>query len=327
MVKSMYSGIAGLQAHQYKMDIIANNIANVNTNSYKTVRTIIQDSFYQTTVGSSAAALGFGGTNPAQTGFGSMVQSTDTINTTASASPTGNPLDVMIAGNGYFMVGPEMGEIDMSDEGIASGSLNVFNFTRVGALKVDGDGNIIDANGNFFYGFSFTGVDDEGSYVFADGTGDEEATLSSLKTSAAILADGDNTAYDPEIHSPITGLTIGSDGTLQGVCTTIDEETGASVDMVVVVGKLAIANVPNPGGFEKLGNGYLKATTNTGTINAYAAGTNGVGSLQPGALEMSGVDLSVQFADMITTQRGFQANTKIITVSDEMLTEIISMKR
>ncbi|MEG1778912.1 MAG: flagellar hook-basal body complex protein, partial [Oscillospiraceae bacterium] len=106
MVRSMFSGVAGLRAHQTKMDVIGNNIATVNTNGFKTGRVTFKDSFYQTLTGSSASGGSFGGGNASQIGFGSQVNSIDVLHTPGGFAPTGDPSDTMINGNGYYMVGP-----------------------------------------------------------------------------------------------------------------------------------------------------------------------------------------------------------------------------
>jgi flagellar hook protein FlgE len=99
----------------------------------------------------------------------------------------------------------------------------------------------------------------------------------------------------------------------------------------IVVGTIRLAKFPNAAGLEKIGDNSYKATLNSGTvINTFAKdAANGMGqtTIVPGALEMSNVDLSQEFTDMIITQRGFQANSRIITVSDEMLQELVNLKR
>lgn len=95
----------------------------------------------------------------------------------------------------------------------------------------------------------------------------------------------------------------------------------------VVLGRVDLATFANPTGLLQVGNSYFQETANSGTANLTSAGLGGSGSIAAGMLEMSNVDLSKEFSDMIVTQRGFQANSRIITVSDEMLNELINMKR
>ena len=89
-----------------------------------------------------------------------------------------------------------------------------------------------------------------------------------------------------------------------------------------------VADFANPSGLEKVGSNLYSATTNSGDFDGIGmeVGASG-GSLIGGALEMSNVDLSYEFTQMITTQRGFQANSRIITTSDEMLQELVNLKR
>ncbi|NLV86536.1 MAG: flagellar hook-basal body complex protein, partial [Clostridiales bacterium] len=83
----------------------------------------------------------------------------------------------------------------------------------------------------------------------------------------------------------------------------------------------------NPAGLQLEGTNYYSVTANSGQPVLCDPGSDGTGGLVSNALEMSNVDLSSEFADMITTQRGFQANSRIITVSDTMLEELINLKR
>ncbi|WMJ24243.1 flagellar hook-basal body complex protein [Paludicola sp. MB14-C6] len=116
----------------------------------------------------------------------------------------------------------------------------------------------------------------------------------------------------------LKGIAIGADGIISG--TTADGK-------IIPIGQICLANVPNPEALVLEGNSYFKAVNNTGDITYAGAGEGVSGSLISGGLEMSNVDLSTEFADMIITQRGFQANSRIITVGDEMLQELVNMKR
>lgn len=95
----------------------------------------------------------------------------------------------------------------------------------------------------------------------------------------------------------------------------------------VTVGRITLANFANPSALAAAGNNYFTASANSGEPQLAEPGQDGTGALKTSALEMSNVDLSAEFADMITTQRGFQANSRIITVSDTMLEELINLKR
>lgn len=95
-----------------------------------------------------------------------------------------------------------------------------------------------------------------------------------------------------------------------------------------VLGQIAVATFSNPAGLEKVGDNLFAATLNSGEFNGIGEeiGSSG-GSFSPGVLEMSNVDLASEFTDMIVTQRGFQANSRVITTSDTMLEELLSLKR
>lgn len=112
---------------------------------------------------------------------------------------------------------------------------------------------------------------------------------------------------------------IGSDGMLTGVYSNGQQQP---------LGLIALAGFDNPAGLQKVGGNLFMPTTNSGDFTkGVPAGSQGVGTLSPGTLEMSNVDLSREFTDMIITQRGFQANSRIITTSDEMLQELVNLKR
>ena len=91
--------------------------------------------------------------------------------------------------------------------------------------------------------------------------------------------------------------------------------------------QIAMANFVNPGGLERTGGNLWTTTNNAGTPQYGTATSNGIGKLSAGYLEQSNVDISKQFTDLIVTQRGFQANTKIVTTVDELLQEVLNLKR
>ena len=133
MMRSLFSGVAGLKTHQTRMDVIGNNIANVNTTAYKSQNMVFSDLLYQTTQAASGANAntGRGGINPRQIGLGSKTGAISTaITSQGSAQSTNNPWDVMLEGNSFFIV--------------SDGSQNFF--TRDGAFTVDGAGNLVMAN-------------------------------------------------------------------------------------------------------------------------------------------------------------------------------------
>ena len=129
MMRSLFSGVAGLRTHQTKMDVIGNNIANVNTTGYKSQSVTFRDLMYQTTQAASGAnaETGLGGINARQIGLGVNTAAINTaIAQQGSAQTTNNPFDIMISGDNFFVV--------------SNGSENLF--TRDGSFYVDGAGNL-----------------------------------------------------------------------------------------------------------------------------------------------------------------------------------------
>ena len=93
------------------------------------------------------------------------------------------------------------------------------------------------------------------------------------------------------------------------------------------VGRIALANFTNPGGLDKAGGSLYRAGANSGLARIGQAGTNGLGNLNGFSLEMSNVDLAQEFTNLIVAQRGFQANSRVITASDEVLSDLVNLKR
>lgn len=125
---------------------------------------------------------------------------------------------------------------------------------------------------------------------------------------------------DPDTGMPfnLKSYSISEDGTITG----IDDQNRA-----IVIGKVAIISVENPNGLEKTDGYYYRIGDNAGEVYHEQPGTSPAGSILGGYLEMANVDLANEFSNIITTQRGFQANSKIITVTDEMLQELVNLKR
>ncbi|MEG0017908.1 MAG: flagellar hook-basal body complex protein, partial [Hydrogenoanaerobacterium sp.] len=139
MVRSMYSGVSGMKAHQARMDVIGNNIANVNTYGFKGSRATFRDVYYQTLKNASGATGGAGGGDPSQVGYGAQLASVDVLMGGSSFTMTDNSMDLGIDGEGFFQVQDQDG--------------NIF-YTRAGQLKFDSAGNLVDAQRNFVLGVS-----------------------------------------------------------------------------------------------------------------------------------------------------------------------------
>ena len=131
MMRSMYSGVSGLKAHQTRMDVIGNNIANVNTNGFKKSRVVFADTLYQNMRYGTTPSDTRGGTNPMGIGLGSSVASVDQIMTSSPTTTTNKLTDMAVTGNGYFIV--KNGNEDF--------------YTRAGAFDWDKQYNLTNSNG------------------------------------------------------------------------------------------------------------------------------------------------------------------------------------
>lgn len=116
----------------------------------------------------------------------------------------------------------------------------------------------------------------------------------------------------------LDSFSVSSDGTVVGLFSNGERQP---------LGRVALAGFVNPAGLEKAGGSAYRVTPNSGAAEVGVANTNGLGSLDAGSLEMSNVDLSREFTNLIVAQRGFQANARIITTSDEVLQELTNLKR
>ena len=133
MLKSLFSGVSGLQSHQVAMDVESNNIANVNTVGYKYSRANFSDLLAQTKAIATAPQGQLGGKNPVQVGLGSTVNSMTRIFSQGSIQNSDKNTDVAIQGDGFFIVSPDAG--------------NTYKYTRAGDFKFDAQGNFVDNNG------------------------------------------------------------------------------------------------------------------------------------------------------------------------------------
>lgn len=470
MMRSLFSGVAGLKNHQTRMDVIGNNIANVNTTGFKSSRVTFVDTLQQTLTGASAPTDTKGGTNPKQIGLGSSIGSIDTIMTDGSVQSTGKNTDLCLSGSGFFVVkGPngtfytrdgafefdaqgnyvlpgsglyvqgwtadENGSINTaSDVGNivvqAGKSMNATATTKAvysnnldascatiasitqGGVKTETLGDAYTASstapvtiamsngetftmsdGKYTVGhslpvstiitaydslgnahdvpvyFTKTKVDSTGGNewtvsVATDGSGTSTINESDGSTTTISMGDkmlkfdtdGKYASGDGNITLTLTNGSTGSqaitlqlnsltqyagsstiasdtDGNAMGTLSSIAIDSAGVITGSYTNGinrqeaQVALAQFANAAGLTKSGTSLYSVSNNSGTPTKYYT-ANDIGTTITGsALEMSNVDLANEFSDMIITQRGFQSNSKIITVSDEMLETLINMKR
>lgn len=177
----------------------------------------------------------------------------------------------------------------------------------------------------------------QGQLVFnADGsfnssTGTLSVTL--LNGATTPLAVNPDFAQMTQLANGSTATLFGQDGYAPGTLTTFNISNSGVINgifdngIVQVLGQVALARFTNAGGLMKEGNNIWSETANSGVAQIGTASTGARGSIEAGKLEMSNVNLAQEFSDMIITQRGFQANSRVITTSDEMLQELMNLKR
>ena len=466
MMRSLFSGVSGLQNHQTRMDVIGNNIANINTTGFKRNRVNFQDILYQQLQGAARPTEEIGGVNPKEVGLGMTVASIDTIHIQGSLQTTGVGTDLAISGTGFFvldnagkqlytragaftvdeaglMVNPANGmkvqgwmaqevegytvldvsrpvedlvipvggkdpakatttinfacnldkripeipenptgkqvidgtwstEIDIYDtygdkhilqvrftrvpetnntwnaavivdpqnenptnttigfgqEAPAAGGPTNFvvNFSNNGTLlsAEDGAGNVSGAGGqvqmNVAYDVQTSTPNEDGTPVrqeFVLDLGQVGGFTRSItqyaeqSSSKAVEQDGRTMGY-------LENFKIDSSGVITGVYSNGTTRTLAQV---------AMASFPNQGGLEKAGDNTFRVSNNSGAANIGPSGIAGKGDIVSGVLEMSNVDMAEQFTDMIVTQRGFQANSRTIQTADQLLQELLTLKR
>jgi len=395
MLRSLYSGISGLRAHQTMLDVTGNNIANVNTTAFKASATQFQDTLSQLTQGAGGPGTTTGGTNPAQVGLGVQVAGIATNFAQGSSQATGKASDMLISGDGFFItqqggetVYSRAGSFDFDsagrlvtpsgaivqgwgavngvvNEGGAVGDLSLpvnavipgtatSSVAMTGTLPSDAVGGtqllrdvkVFDASGAArTVSLTFTKAATGSGWGVSGVDGATTATTTLGFTGSAVTSGGTLVIGDPAAGgvtvdlTTLTGLagintvkatpngsapgslesySFGKDGTLVGLFSNGEQKA---------LGRIALATFTNPGGLEKTGENGYRATFNSGTAALGAPGSTGLGSLTGGALEMSNVDLSQEFTNLIVAQRGFQANARIITTSDEVLQELTNLKR
>ena len=491
MLRSLYSGVSGLQNHQTRMDVVGNNIANVNTIGFKKGRVNFKDMISQTQSGPSKPEESVGGVNPKQVGLGMKVGAIDTIHTQGSLQSTGIKTDLAIQGNGFFILknGEESfytraGAFSIDADGVlvdpsnglrvqgwvANTDGNINLSSQIGQLKIpvgekivakattrmdvrcnldknmpviqdptnakevekgtwkasydlvdslggkhqitveytklsqdpNGDGNLVEipnqwnvrvrvkdlktnnflnintniggtAANNVANGTSTLSTDGVDRYSDFTMTFDNNGKIASLRVPGA--ADGaagvvntdelssqitidvprtspnaDGTPYQQTFDfilgtagstrdsstqstSSSTNKFFAQDGYQLGYLTDFNIDRSGIITGIYNngvkkgLGRIALASFINPGGLQKNGDTLFSETGNSGSVNVGPSNTEGKGVFTPGTLEMSNVDLSEMFTDMIVTQRGFQANSRTIQTSDQILQELLSLKR
>jgi flagellar hook protein FlgE len=286
MMRSMFAAISGLKTHQIMMDVTANDIANVNTIGYKSSRTTFKDSLAQLQRGGAGQGPGQGGSNPAQVGLGTQLGSIDSQMGSGALQSTGNALDVAIQGDGWFRIG--QATVAGTTATLTAGTEQ---YTRAGNFSRNDQGYLVTADGFYVVGRTVPST-----------------TVSATPPGADQLI---------QIPQGASSIAIGQDGSVSYIPAGSSTRTTA--------GYISLAKFPNDSGLQRASGNRWTANAASG---AEEVGTPGgdFGSTSPGTLEMSNVDLATEFTNMISAQRGFQANSRVISTADDMLNDVVNMK-
>ena len=343
MLRSLYSGISGMKVNQTKLDVIGNNLANVSTTAFKGSRVNFSTTISQTLGSASAASDSLGGVNGKQIGLGAQISSIDKIMSQGSMQSTSRSLDVAVDGSGYFMVatGPALtggntDAITIKDNGVENmPANNSLAYTRDGSFVLDNEGNLLTSKSYRVLGFAMKTNDNnnnngdnirpDGTVLYVESNNQTEAIddkLVSLKIPDKVTKI-DKAGQETQVA--VKSFNISSDGLITGVL-----ETGE----ITALGQIAMSSFKNEVGLTEIGNNMYEpsgssgaAIISSGKNSTAGRDSSGYGDILQGYLEMSGVDMAEQFTDMIVATKAFQAAGKTITTGDEILSEIINLKR
>jgi flagellar hook protein FlgE len=465
MMRSLFSGVSGLQNHQTRMDVIGNNISNINTTGFKRNRVNFQDILYQQLQGAARPTDEIGGVNPKEVGLGMSVASIDTVHIQGAFQTTGIQTDLALKGQGFFvmdnagkqlftragaftideagiMVNPANGMrvqgwmarelegstvLDVSrpvgDLYIPVGSKDpakattIVNFacnldkripeipenptgrqvldgtwsTQIDTYDSFGDKHILQVEftripgttnswnaavtvdpqnqnpTNTTIGLGAEAPAAGGPTTFVVNFSNNGTLLSAEDGAGNVSGTGQvqmNVAYDVQTATPnadgtplrqefvldlgqVGGFTrsitqyaeqssskaVEQDGRTMGYLENFKIDSSGVITGVFSNGttralaQVAVATFANQGGLEKAGDNTFRMSNNSGLANIGPSGAAGKAEIVAGVLEMSNVDMADQFTDMIVTQRGFQANSRTIQTADQLLQELLSLKR
>ena len=262
MIRSLWTSATGMQAQELNIDVIANNLANVNTSGFKKSRAEFQDLLYES-MRPAGAASSADTTIPTgvQLGHGARPSAVQKMFSQGDFQNTENELDWAIEGDGFFQIELPNGEI---------------SYSRCGEFKLDADGRIVNADGFLLV---------------------------------------------PQLTVPTdtVSITVGMDGTVSII--------QADDPVPSEIGTIQLARFVNPGGLRSLGRNLFVPTEGSGDEIIGTPGEDGFGNISQGFLEMSNVSVVDEMVNMITAQRAYETNSKVIQTADDMLQMANNLKR
>lgn len=262
MIRSLWTSATGMQAQELNIDVIANNLANVNTSGFKKSRAEFQDLLYES-MRPAGAASSADTTIPTgvQLGHGTRPSAVQKLFGQGDFENTENQLDWAIEGDGFFQI-----ELPNGDT----------SYSRCGEFKLDADGRIVNADGFLLV---------------------------------------------PQMTIPTdtVSITVGMDGTVSVI--------QADDPVPSEIGTIQLARFVNPAGLRSLGKNLFVPTEASGDEIVGTPGESGFGTIAQGFLEMSNVSVVDEMVSMITAQRAYETNSKVIQTSDDMLQMANNLKR
>lgn len=287
LIGTMGSGVSALRTFMKGLEVIGDNIANVNTTGYKSSDAKYADSFSNILQRSSPSSASSGNNPAIGVGTGVTLSGIATNFNQGSLASTGKGTDLGISGSGFFHV---RNPVDGTEYA-----------TRAGDFRWDDQGYLVTAQG----------------YRVQGATGAGLSTVGDVQLGAAPAGAERQSVSIDKLGNVVEFYSDGTSATTNRLLLQNFVDTGALVreGNNLYSGLLAAGAVGAASG----------STALSVTVNA--PGTNGLGSIQAGTLELSNVDLTDQFANLITTQRSFQAGSRLVTVSDTVLEDIVNLKQ
>jgi flagellar basal-body rod protein FlgG len=260
-MRALSIAATGMAAQQTNVEVIANNLANMNTTGYKTQIAEFQDLLYQNVENPGAQSSDSNTLLPSgiQLGAGVRTAAVARVTTQGALQSTSNPYDVAVQGAGYF-------RITMPD--------GTFSYTRAGNFALSPTGQIVTQDGN----------------PVAPGI-----SIPANATSVQINAQG-------QVQAQIPGQSA-----------------------LQTLGQLELDRFPNEGGLNAVGGNLFLETASSGAPQAGVPGSTGYGTIQQGYLEASNVDPVGAITSLITAQRAYEMNSKVVTAANDMLQQTASM--
>jgi len=294
----MYAAISGLDANQALLNDTASDLANVNTVGFKASSVTFADQLTEVLHGASGPTPTNGGSNPVQIGLGVQVQATRNEMTQGSFQETNNPLDVAIEGSGFLRVGAGS---PPGKEPYTAGVPTSLNYTRAGDLSTNSLGFLVTEGGEYVIGRNAVATEGETGTTYAPGTEDSFLRIPPGSSNVSIGQNGAVSYTDQNPESP-------------------------NYQKRVTAGFLSLATFPNENGLERLGTNLWGVSPNSGLPIVGTPQAGGFGATIGGELEQSNVDLATEMTNMITAERGYQANSRVISTAAEMLGTLVSMQ-